>query len=70
MRARRAERERHRGGVLRRAGWQVWTGTASVIDPGGVERSEEEGGIYLLPVTAQLDSGGDLACEWRRGDVW
>lgn len=52
-------------------GWQVWTGTASVISAGGVERTEEdEGYIYVLPVSAELDPLGDLACNWRRGDVW
>lgn len=52
-------------------GWQRWTGTASVIAPAGMERTEEEeGGIYVLPVSAQLAPGGDLACDWRAGDVW
>jgi aminoglycoside 2'-N-acetyltransferase I len=52
-------------------GWQRWAGTASVITPRGVERTpEDEGGIYVLPVTAQLSSSGDLACDWRDGDVW
>lgn len=52
-------------------GWQPWTGTASVIAPGGLERTEEEeGGIYVLPVSAVLTPDGDLACDWRNGDVW
>ncbi|MGH3926823.1 MAG: GNAT family N-acetyltransferase [Pseudonocardiaceae bacterium] len=52
-------------------GWQLWTGTASVIAPGGVERTEEdEGDIYVLPVSAALTPAGDLACDWRAGDVW
>jgi aminoglycoside 2'-N-acetyltransferase I len=52
-------------------GWQLWTGTASVIAPAGMERTEEdEGGIYVLPVSAQLTPDGDLACDWREGDVW
>ncbi len=52
-------------------GWQLWTGTASVIAPGGFERTEEEeGGIYVLPVSAVLTPDGDLACDWRNGDVW
>ncbi|MDQ4009748.1 MAG: GNAT family N-acetyltransferase [Actinomycetota bacterium] len=51
--------------------WQLWRGTASVIAPGGIERTaEEEGGIYLLPVSAELTPDGDLACDWRDGDVW
>ncbi len=52
-------------------GWQVWTGTLSVLAPGGVLRSqEEEGGVHVLPIAARLDRGGDLACAWREGDVW
>lgn len=52
-------------------GWQRWAGTASVVAPGGVERTaDEEGSIYVLPVSAELVDGGDLACDWRGGDVW
>ena len=52
-------------------GWQRWAGTASVITPGGLERTEdEEGSIYVLPVSATLTPGVDLACDWRGGDVW
>ncbi len=52
-------------------GWLKWPGTASVISPGGVRRTpEEEGWIYVLPVTARLSLHGDLACDWREGDVW
>ncbi len=52
-------------------GWQLWTGTASVLTPSGTERTEEEEGcIYVLPVSAQLNPKGDLACDWRGGDVW
>ena len=52
-------------------GWQRWPGTASVVAPGGVQRTpEEEGGIYVLLVTAELAPAGDLACDWREGDVW
>jgi aminoglycoside 2'-N-acetyltransferase I len=52
-------------------GWQVWSGTASVMTPGGLERTqEEEGAIYVLPVSAHLASDADLACDWRDGDVW
>lgn len=52
-------------------GWQLWTGTASVIAPSGIERTEEEeGGIYVLAGSVQLTPDGDLACDWRGGDVW
>lgn len=52
-------------------GWQLWTGTISVLSPQGhVRTPEEDGWIYVLPVTAALDFDGDLACDWRGGDVW
>lgn len=52
-------------------GWQQWTGTASVITPGGTQRTpDEEGFIYVLPVSGELAAYGDLACDWRGGDVW
>lgn len=52
-------------------GWQRWAGTASVVAPGGLQRTpEEEGGIFVLPVTARLRADGDLACDWRGGDIW
>ena len=52
-------------------GWRVWTGTTSVLTPHGVERTaEDDHGVYVLPVDVDLASGGDLACDWRDGDVW
>lgn len=52
-------------------GWRTWTGTLSVVAPGGLERTDEEaGGILVLPVSAALVPDGDLACDWRGGDVW
>jgi aminoglycoside 2'-N-acetyltransferase I len=52
-------------------GWRLWTGTASVIAPGGIERTEEdEDCIFVLPVSAELTQNGDLACDWRGGDLW
>lgn len=58
-------------GLYRARGWQCWPGTVSVVGPRGIERCpEEDGAVYVLPVTAELDEQGDLACEWRDGDVW
>lgn len=52
-------------------GWQLWTGTISVVTPDGVQRAaDEEGGIYVLPGGAPLNAAGDLACDWRNGDAW
>ncbi len=52
-------------------GWQLWTGTTSVLSPSGIKRTpDEDGALYLFPGTAQLPHGGELACDWRDGDVW
>lgn len=52
-------------------GWQLWRGPTSVLTPKGVERTpDEDGGIYVLPVTAPLDPFGEITCDWRPGDVW
>jgi aminoglycoside 2'-N-acetyltransferase I len=54
-----------------RRGWQRWEGRLSALTPTGVERTdEEEGHVYVLPVTAPLDLAGELTCDWRDGDVW
>lgn len=52
-------------------GWQPWSGSTSVLTPTGTMPTPgEEDAIFLLPVTAVLTPGGDLACDWRNGDVW
>jgi aminoglycoside 2'-N-acetyltransferase I len=57
--------------LYRRRGWQQWQGPLSALMPDGVERTpEEEGHVYVLPVTAPLDLAGELTCDWRDGDVW
>jgi aminoglycoside 2'-N-acetyltransferase I len=52
-------------------GWQRWPGTASVMTPNGLERTpDDEDCIYVLPVHPEQIMHGDLACDWRDGDVW
>jgi aminoglycoside 2'-N-acetyltransferase I len=52
-------------------GWQLWRGRCSALTPDGIVRTEEEeGAIFVLPVTAPLDLSGELTCGWRDGDVW
>ena len=52
-------------------GWERWRGPTSAITPSGVIRTEEEDGfIWVLPGAAELDLTGELACDWRDGDVW
>jgi aminoglycoside 2'-N-acetyltransferase I len=59
------------GALYRSLGWQLWRGPASALTPTGIRRTEEEdGGIYVLPVTARLDLSGELTCDWRDGHVW
>jgi len=52
-------------------GWTLWQGPTSALTPSGVRRTpDEDGAIYVLPVTAPLDPTGGLTCDWRDGDVW
>jgi aminoglycoside 2'-N-acetyltransferase I len=52
-------------------GWRLWQGPSSALTPTGLQRTEEDdGGIYVLPVTAPLDVTGEITCDWRDGDVW
>jgi aminoglycoside 2'-N-acetyltransferase I len=52
-------------------GWALWKGATYVLAPSGVQRTEaEDGCIYVLPITTRLSRTGDLACDWREGDVW
>lgn len=51
-------------------GWKQWQGPTSALTPAGVVRTEEDGGIYILPLVVRLDLSGELTCDWRDGDVW
>ncbi len=52
-------------------GWRLWQGPSAALTPTGIQRTEEDdGGIYVLPVTVPLDVTGELTCDWRDGDVW
>jgi aminoglycoside 2'-N-acetyltransferase I len=35
-----------------------------------VRTTEDDGWVYVLPVSADLDLHGELTCDWREGDVW
>ncbi len=51
--------------------WQRWRGPTSALTPAGVVRTEEDDGtVFVLPVSAPLDLSGELTCDWREGDVW
>jgi aminoglycoside 2'-N-acetyltransferase I len=52
-------------------GWQRWQGPSSALTPSGVvPTAEDDGCIYVFPLTAPLDLSGELTCDWRDGDVW
>jgi aminoglycoside 2'-N-acetyltransferase I len=52
-------------------GWRRWEGPTSALTPDGVVRTEEDdGAVYVLPITIELDLTGELTCDWRDGDVW
>jgi aminoglycoside 2'-N-acetyltransferase I len=56
-------------------GWLPWRGTTSVLAPTGrVATPEDDDSLFVLPVALppglDLDTAGDLACDWRSGDVW
>lgn len=51
-------------------GWKLWQGLTSAFTPTGIERTEEDSCIYVLPLAVSLDLSGELTCDWRDGDVW
>ena len=58
-------------GLYRARGWTLWQGPSFRLTPTGIERSaEEDGGLYVLPVTATLDVRGEITCDWRDGETW
>ncbi len=52
-------------------GWLPWLGPTSVLAPSGVRRTpDDDGSIFVLPVTVEVDTGETITCDWRDGDVW
>lgn len=52
-------------------GWLPWHGPTSVLAPSGVRRTpDDDGSIFVFPVSVELDTGESLTCDWRDGDVW
>jgi aminoglycoside 2'-N-acetyltransferase I len=52
-------------------GWMLWRGPTSALTPTGIERTEDDDGcVYVLPLSTTLDLDGELTCDWRDGDVW
>ncbi|WP_246229011.1 GNAT family N-acetyltransferase [Mycolicibacterium psychrotolerans] len=52
-------------------GWVPWQGPTSVLAPSGLIRTpDDDGAVFVLPVSATLDPAAGIACDWRDGDVW
>lgn len=52
-------------------GWQPWQGMTSVLTPSGVVATPNaDESVFVLPVTADLDTTGEITCDFRDGDVW
>ncbi|MBO0879249.1 MAG: GNAT family N-acetyltransferase [Mycobacterium sp.] len=58
-------------GFYARMGWQRWQGQTFSLTPAGLRRTaDDDGGIFVLPLTMPLELSAGLACDWRDGDVW
>ena len=52
-------------------GWLPWRGPTSVLAPTGVRPTpDDDGTVFVLPVTVELDTSEAITCDWRDGDVW
>ena len=52
-------------------GWLPWRGPTSVLAPAGLTRTpDDDNGLFVLPVSVELDTTADITCDWRDGDVW
>jgi aminoglycoside 2'-N-acetyltransferase I len=52
-------------------GWKQWQGPTSALTPTGIVRTrEEDGSVFVLPVSASLNQHDELICDWRDGEVW
>jgi aminoglycoside 2'-N-acetyltransferase I len=52
-------------------GWRLWQGRSSALTPRGIEHTpEDDGGIYVLPVSVKLDLTAEITADWRDADVW
>lgn len=58
-------------GLYAGRGWLPWSGPTAVLAPSGVQRTpEDDGSVFVLPISVDLDTSETLACDWRDGDVW
>lgn len=58
-------------GFYEARGWQRWRGPSSALAPRGIERTpDDDGGIYVLAVSLELDLAAEITADWRDGDIW
>jgi aminoglycoside 2'-N-acetyltransferase I len=52
-------------------GWLPWRGATAALTPSGVGRTpDDDGSVFVFPLTADLDTTAEITCDWRDGDVW
>jgi aminoglycoside 2'-N-acetyltransferase I len=52
-------------------GWLPWQGTTSALGPSGMTPTpDDDQSIFVLPLTVDLDTSGEITCDYRDGDVW
>ncbi|WP_284231413.1 GNAT family N-acetyltransferase [Mycobacterium antarcticum] len=52
-------------------GWLPWRGTTAVLAPSGATPTpDDDGSLFVLPLGVDLDTTGEIACDYRDGDVW
>lgn len=52
-------------------GWLPWQGPTAVLTPSGISRTpDDDGSVFVFPLTADLDRTAEITCDWRDGDVW
>ena len=52
-------------------GWLPWRGPTSALTPNGVIRTpDDDGTVFVLPVSTTVDPAAPITCDWRDGDLW
>ncbi len=54
-------------------GWELWRGPTFVYGRRGYDRTpDDDGGVMILRTvrSPRLELDGEIACDWRQGDVW
>ena len=52
-------------------GWLPWLGETYALAPGGrVRTPEDDDSLHVLELARPLDRAGEIACDWRDGNVW